>query len=70
MRRSLQNYRADWVEGLWVWEEQEPASWYLCASYVDWAPWIQPPGFQCPAGQQPGCLLQSHSSGEQGLGWM
>lgn len=23
MRRSLQNYRADWVEGLWVWQEQE-----------------------------------------------
>lgn len=29
MRSGLQNYRADWVEGLWVWEEQEPASWYL-----------------------------------------
>lgn len=43
---------------------------YLCASYADWAPWIQPRGSRCPAGLQPGPLLQSHSSGAEGYGQM
>lgn len=41
---------------------------YLCASYVDWAPWIQPRGFQCPTALQRGPLHQSHSSGAGGFG--
>lgn len=58
-----------WSEWLRIFVPYWCAVSYLCASYADLAPWVQPRGSQCPAALQPGpLLLQSHSSGAEGSG--